>query len=95
LSKTLNLWTQSQKQNMEEIIDIKKYISAGGTTLEIGDLYGSGDEEVITTLQEQSKILKIFTNQSYYDLPLQAGDWLKLSDDTSKLIKSKYDKFDE
>lgn len=80
---------------MEEVIDIKKFISAGGTTLEIGDLYGGGDEEVITTMEETGKILKIFTNQSYYDLHLQAGDWLKLTDDSTKLVKSKYDKFDE
>lgn len=31
--------------------NIKKYVSAYGTTLEIGDFYGGGDDEVITVMK--------------------------------------------
>lgn len=77
------------------MIQINKYISASGTTHEVGDMYGTGTDEVITTMEEEGKILRIFTSQSYYDHHLQTGDWLQDSNGSSKLVKSKYDKFDE
>lgn len=79
---------------MSEIIDIKKYMSMGGVTLEIGDFYGDEDE-MITSMEETGTNLKIRTSVGYYDLTLKPGDFLVQTDGSSKLVKSKYDKQDE
>ena len=74
------------------MIAIKKYISKGGVTLEIGDFYG---EEVITSMEENGKNLRIFTSDGYYDLDLGVGDYLVETSGSAKLVKSKFDIQDE
>lgn len=77
------------------MIAIKKYMSKGGTTLEIGDFYGGAPDEVITSMEENGRDLKVFTTNGYYDLALQAGDYLVETSGSSKLVKSKFDLQDE
>lgn len=75
-----------------ETLQIKKFISQGGVTLEIGDFYGGGLDEAITSMEETNNKLTINTALGFYDLTLKAGDYLLQVDGSSKLVKSKFDK---
>ncbi len=80
---------------MSETLDIKKYMSQGGVTLEVNDFYGSSEDEVIKFMTETGTNLRIDTTHSYYELTLKPGDFLVQTDGSSKLVKSKFDKQDE
>lgn len=80
---------------MSEIINIKKYMSQGGVVLEVGDFYGGGNDEVITSMEEEGTNLKIYTTVGYSDLTLKPGDYIVAVDGSAKLVKSKFDKQDE
>lgn len=73
-------------------MEIKKYISHGGTILEIGDFYGGGLDESITSMEHKDNNLSINTALGFYDLTLSAGDVLIQTDGSSKLVKSKFDR---
>lgn len=74
---------------------IKKYMSQGGSVLEVGDFYGGGEDEVIQSMEQEDTNLKISTSVGFWDLTLKPGDFLVKEDGSSFLIKSKYDKQDE
>jgi hypothetical protein len=75
-----------------EALQIKKFISAAGVILEVGDFYGSSDDESISSMEEEGTNLRIYTTGSYYDLTLKPGDFLVDTTGSSKLVKSKFDK---
>lgn len=70
---------------------IKKIITNSGDFYQIGDFCGSGDDEVIQSFDRDGYNVKIWTNLSFYDLTLVAGNVITFEDGTSELIKSKYD----
>jgi hypothetical protein len=76
-------------------MNVKKYISVYGVTLEIGDFYGGGEDEAITSMEQDNQHLKVNTGMGFYDLALKPGDYLSYVDGSSILIKSKFDKQDE
>lgn len=83
-----------------ETFNVKRYLSNGGTALEIGDFYQG--EAVITAMEETGTNLKIYTFSEFgavtstdsFDITLKPGDYLVLTDGSSKLVKSKFDKDD-
>lgn len=75
--------------------DIKKYISVGGVVFEAGDFYGGGNDEVISSMEEEGTKLTIHTSVGYYELTLKPGDYLVATDGSARLVKSKFDKQDE
>ncbi len=76
-------------------MEIKKYITPGGMTLEIGDFYGGGgDEEVITSMTSEGTNLHIITTSGYYDLTLKPGDYIVDTESSGHLVKLKTDKDD-
>lgn len=70
---------------------IRKYISNSGVTLEVGDFYGYGPDEIISSLEENGYKLRINTNLGFYDLTLRSGDYLSEGDGAGKIIKHKHD----
>ncbi len=70
---------------------IRKYTSNSGVTLEVGDFYGSGPDEVITSLEENDYQLRINTNLNFYDLTLKPGDYLSEGDGAGRVIKNRHD----
>lgn len=74
---------------------IKKYITHSGITIEIGDFYGGGMDEVVSSFEEISldvpTHIRINTNLSYYELPLSPGDYISYQDGSGKIIKNKHD----
>jgi len=73
-----------------------KYISQSGTRIEVGDFYGGGLDEVVTSLEEldNKTHLRVNTTLSYYDIFLNIGDYLVLGDGSGKIIKNKHDNDD-
>lgn len=74
---------------------LSKYISQHGTVIEIGYFYGSGEEEVVSSLEEEGSKLTIRTTQSFYELTIKPGDYLLTTDGTARIVKSKHDIIDE
>lgn len=70
---------------------IKKYISASGITIEIGDFYGGGTDEVVSSLEEKEHSVTINTNLGFYTLPLSPGDYLGFQDGSGRIITKKTD----
>lgn len=73
---------------------IKKYIAQGGTTLELMDFYGGGQDEVINKMSEDGTKITILTTCNHYEFALKPGDFISYLDGSSKIVKSKYDKDD-
>lgn len=72
----------------------KKYISHSGVTIEIGDFYGGGLDEVVSSLEDDNTNLRIITNQDIYLIQMQAGDFLSFADGSSKIVKHNHDNND-
>ena len=73
---------------------IKKFIT-DGVTLEVGDFYGGGEDEVIQSMEDKGSTLQINTSHGFYDLSLKPGDYISDDSGSAKIVKSKYDKQDE
>lgn len=70
---------------------IKKYISQAGVILEIGDFYGGGEDEVITSIEEEGTSLLIKTSCNEYPFTLKPGDYLLTTEGSGRVVKSKFD----
>lgn len=70
---------------------IKKFISQSGVTIESGDFYGGGTDEVVSSLEENGSYLNIITNLDIYRVSLSPGDYLGMADGSGKTIKNKHD----
>lgn len=75
---------------------IKKYISHSGVTIEVGDFYGGGLDEVISSLEELPDKdvpthFRINTNLNNYEFTLKPGDFIGYTDGNGKVIKNKHD----
>lgn len=71
---------------------IKKYVTAGGVTMEIGDFYGGGPDEVVTQLVEADRLLTITTSSGQYTMAITTGDYMVDTTGSGHIVKSKFDK---
>lgn len=74
---------------------IKKYITRSGVTIEVGDFYGGGQDEVVTSFEvEENECpldILIKTTVDSYKIPLGIGDYLGMDDGSGKIVKGKND----
>lgn len=71
---------------------IKKYVTAGGVTIEVGDFYGGGPDEVVTFMEEQNRALTVTTSSGQYTLTITAGDYMVDTEGSGHIVKSKFDR---
>lgn len=75
---------------------IKKYISHSGVTIEIGDFFGDGVDEVVSSFEEipSSDVpthVRVNTTQNNYEFRLHPGDYIGYQDGNGKVIKNEHD----
>ncbi len=70
---------------------IKKYISQSGVIIEVGDFYGSGTDEVVSSLEENNNQVLVYTTFGFYPIDLKPGDYIGMQDGSGKVVKSKHD----
>lgn len=73
---------------------VTKFISQS-LTLEVGDFYGAGQDEVVKSMEDKDHEIEIVTSHDSYEFRLQPGDYMAFSDGSSRIMKSKYDNQDE